>query len=136
MSLSSGREYGWLDTFVEVVMGSILPRKLMKVRLDRSAKRRPPERRQKLFTSAEQAKKTNDPHLYLYDERRISHVVRLILVLIIVALLVGPSAVLFFVPGQSTLKICLIMVFTLFFALAMTICTKAKRHEMLAATAT
>ena len=31
---------------------------------------------------------------------------------------------------------CLIMVFTLLFAAALSVCTKAKRHEMLAATAT
>ena len=63
-------------------------------------------------------------------------VVRLVLVLITVALLVGPSAVLFLVEGHSPLKICLIMVFTLLFAAALSVCTKAKRHEMLAASAT
>lgn len=62
--------------------------------------------------------------------------VRLVLVLMIVGLVVGPSAVLFLVPGQNTLKICLILLFTLLFAAAMSLCTKAKRHEMLAATAT
>ena len=91
-------------------------------------------KRQRFFS--EKAKKTDDPHLLLTDARRITHLVRLILVLTIVGLLVGPSAILFFVPGQSALKVCLIMVFTLLFALATTICTKAKRHEMLAATAT
>ena len=75
-------------------------------------------------------------HRLVYDDRRISHLVRFILVITMVALLVGPSAILFFVPGQYPLKVCLILVFTLIFALAMTISTKAKRHEMLAATAT
>ena len=80
--------------------------------------------------------KTDDEHIHLYDNRRISHLVRRILVLTMAGLLVGPSAILFFVPGQYPLKVCLILVFTLIFALAMAISTKAKRHEMLAATAT
>ena len=62
--------------------------------------------------------------------------VRLILTLTTVGLLVGPSAILFFVPGHRTLKIVLIMLFTLLFSAAVSVFTKAKRHEMLAATAT
>ena len=80
--------------------------------------------------------RTDDKYIDLYSKRRIDVVVRLVLVLITVALLVGPSAVLYFVAGQSPLKVCLIMVFTLLFAAALSVCTKAKRHEMLAATAT
>ena len=63
-------------------------------------------------------------------------VVRLVLVLTTVALLIGPSAVLFLVKGHGSLKICLILTFTLLFAAALSVCTKAKRHEMLAASAT
>ena len=79
---------------------------------------------------------SDDPQMHFADARRITYLERIILVLTIVGLLVEPSAILFFVPGQSVLKVCLIMIFTLLFALATTICTKAKRHEMLAATAT
>ena len=79
---------------------------------------------------------TDHDNLHLYSKRRIDMVVRLVLVTITVGLLVGPSAVLYFVAGQSALKICLIMIFTLLFALALSVCTKARRHEMLAATAT
>ena len=89
-----------------------------------------------IFTSSEQQQMTDHPNLHLYSKRRIDMVVRLVLVLITVGLLVGPSAILYFVTAQSALKICLIMVFTLLFALALSVCTKAKRHEMLAATAT
>lgn len=120
VALSDGQESGWLDGIVEDGLGWCLPKKLMK----------------SLFTSEEQSKKTDDDHLHLYSKRRIDIVVRLVLVLTTVGLLVGPSAVLYFVTGQSALKICLIMVFTLLFAAALSVCTKAKRHEMLAATAT
>ena len=91
---------------------------------------------QRFFTSSEQYKKTDDDHLHLCSKRRIDIVVRLVLVLITVGLLFGPSAVLFLVSERNTLKICLIMIFTLLFAAALTLCTKAQRHEMLAATAT
>ena len=144
VALSDGQESGWLDGIVEDGLSWCLPLKLMKVwcRLSPSndshcnerALWRPPP--QKFFTSEEQIKKTDDDHLHLYSKRRIDIVVRLVLVLTTVALLVGPSAVLYFVTGQSALKICLIMVFTLLFAAALSVCTKAKRHEMLAATAT
>ncbi|KAF6240808.1 hypothetical protein HO173_001481 [Letharia columbiana] len=120
VALSDGQECGWLDGMVEDGLSWCLPVKLMK----------------KFFTSEEQTKKTDDDHLHLYSRRRIDIVVRLVLVLTTVGLLVGPSAVLYFVNGQSALKICLIMVFTLLFAAALSVCTKAKRHEMLAATAT
>ncbi|CAD6575582.1 MAG: hypothetical protein ASARMPREDX12_007384 [Alectoria sarmentosa] len=120
VALSDGQESGWLDGIVEDGLTWCLPLKLMK----------------KFFTSEEQIRKTDDDHLHLYSKRRIDIVVRLVLVLTTVALLVGPSAVLYFVTGQSALKICLIMVFTLLFAAALSVCTKAKRHEMLAATAT
>ena len=70
------------------------------------------------------------------SKARTEVIVRLILTLATVGLLVGPSAVLFLVDGHSKLKILLIMVFVLLFSLALSLFTKAKRHEMLAATAT
>ncbi|MCJ1453539.1 hypothetical protein MMC28_003886 [Mycoblastus sanguinarius] len=90
----------------------------------------------KFFTSKEQTKKTDDDHLHLCSKRRIDILVRLVLVLTTVGLLVGPSAILFLVPGHSTLKICLICVFTLLFSATLSLCTRAKRQEMLAASAT
>lgn len=120
VALADGQENGWLDGVVEDTMNWCLPSNLMKL----------------IFTSSDQAKRTDDDHMHLYSKHRIDIVVRLVLVLTTVGLLVGPSAVLFLVPGQSSLKICLILVFTLLFAAAMSVCTKARRHEMLAATAT
>ena len=91
---------------------------------------------QKAFTSHTQSLKSDDDHVRLVSKHRIDLLVRLILTVSVVALLVGPSAVLFLVPEHSTLKICLILVFTLLFSAAISAFTKAKRHEMLAATAT
>lgn len=89
-----------------------------------------------LLRSSEQRLKTDDKYVSLISKHRTDIVVRLILTLTTVGLLVGPSTVLFIVPGHPTLKIVLIMVFTLLFSAAVSVFTKAKRHEMLAATAT
>ena len=91
---------------------------------------------QMLFTSKEQYRKSDDENLHLMSKYRMDVLVRLILTLTTVGLLVGPSAILFVVPGHRTLKIILIMLFTLLFSAAVSVFTKAKRHEMLAATAT
>lgn len=90
---------------------------------------------QRLFTSSF-AIQTDDDHLRLCSKHRVDMVVRLVLVVTTVALLIGPSAVLFLVEGHGSLKICLILTFTLLFAAALSVCTKAKRHEMLVACST
>ncbi len=143
VALSGDQECGWLDGVVEDTLYWLLPSTIMRVSYRCCPFLRPGRRDrtfltvlQSLFTSSEQVQKTDHRNLQLYSKRRVDVVVRLVLVLTTVALLVGPSAVLYFVAGQSALKICLIMVFTLLFAAALSVCTKAKRHEMLAATAT
>ena len=90
----------------------------------------------RLFTSKEQVRKSNDPYVHLISKYRVDMLVRLILTITTVGLLVGPSAVLFTVSGHSTMKILLILLFTLLFSAAVSLFTKARRHEMLAATAT
>ena len=90
-----------------------------------------------LLRSPEQRlKNADDKHVSLISKARTDIVVRLILTLMTVGLLVGPTTVLFVVPAHRTLKIVLIMLFTLLFSAAVSVFTKAKRHEMLAATAT
>ena len=81
-------------------------------------------------------RKSNDPYVHLISKYRVDMLVRLILTITTVSLLVGPSAVLFTVSGHGTMKILLILLFTLLFSAAVSFFTKARRHEMLAATAT
>ena len=90
---------------------------------------------QKLLTSHEQLKKSDDAYVHLYSKYRIDFLVRLTLTIISVLLLMAPTALLFLVQGHYKLKLILIMIFTLFFSVAMGVFTKAKRHEMFAATA-
>lgn len=91
---------------------------------------------QRLLTSKEQIRRSNDPYVHLISKYRIDMIVRLVLTLTTVGLLIGPSAVLYTVSGHGPLKIMIIMVFTLLFSVAVSLFTKARRHEMLAASAT
>lgn len=83
----------------------------------------------------EQRRKTEDDHLHLYSQYRIDVLARLILTIISVILLIVPTTVLFLLPEYRGLKIGLIMIFTLLFSAALSVFTKAKRHEMFAGSA-
>ena len=141
VALADNKECGWLDGFVEDTLKFLLPRTLRTVSLGR--KRNYSETRYNLLTTVQtlmrsrsQGRISYDPYVDLISKRRTDVIVRVILTLATAALLVGPSAVLFLVNGHAKLKILLIMVFVLLFSLALSVFTKARRHEMLAATAT
>ncbi|KAF7508635.1 hypothetical protein GJ744_009027 [Endocarpon pusillum] len=118
VALADGAEDGCIDGMVEDVLGC-LPRSIVKP----------------IFTSAEQRKKSDDKYVHLYSKRRIDFLVRVILALVTVILLLVPTALLFLVPGSNRLKIMTILLFTLLFSTALMVFTKAKRHEMVAASA-
>ncbi|KAL8895641.1 MAG: hypothetical protein Q9192_003525 [Flavoplaca navasiana] len=88
-----------------------------------------------LLTSPEERKKTDDEYVQLYSKYRVDVLARLILTVVAVVLLMVPTAVLFLVQEHGILKIMLIMIFTMLFSAALSVFTKAKRHEMFAATA-
>lgn len=90
---------------------------------------------QPIFTSAEQRKKSDDEYVHLYSKRRIDFLVRVILTLVTMILLLVPTALLFLVPASNQLRIMTILLFTLLFSAALMVFTKAKRHEMFAASA-
>ncbi|KAI4276507.1 MAG: hypothetical protein LQ337_002436 [Flavoplaca oasis] len=88
-----------------------------------------------LLSSPEERKKTDDEYVQLYSKYRVDVLARLILTVVAVVLLMVPTAVLFLVQEHGILKIMLIMIFTMLFSAALSVFTKAKRHEMFAATA-
>ncbi|KAL8672342.1 MAG: hypothetical protein Q9168_003195 [Polycauliona sp. 1 TL-2023] len=88
-----------------------------------------------ILSSAEERKKTDDEYVQLYSPYRVDVLARLILTVVAVILLMVPTAVLFLVPEHNILKIFLIMLFTMLFSAALSVFTKAKRHEMFAGTA-
>ncbi|KAL8722798.1 MAG: hypothetical protein Q9181_007415 [Wetmoreana brouardii] len=118
IALAEKQEGGWFDGVLEDMLG-IFPRSITR----------------KILTSAEERKKTDDKYIRLYSPHRVDVLARLILTVVSVVLLVAPTAVLFLVPEHGWFKILLIMIFTLLFSAALSLFTKAKRHEMFAATA-
>ncbi|KAM3416514.1 hypothetical protein BST61_g8104 [Cercospora zeina] len=87
------------------------------------------------FSNAEQRATSTDENLFLYDKRRIDVFVRLIIAFLAVGLLLAPVVVLFREQDSGTVKIVVILVFTLFFSLALSLATRARRAEVFAATA-
>ncbi|MCJ1365072.1 hypothetical protein MMC16_004192 [Acarospora aff. strigata] len=118
IALADGQEGGWFDCFVEDFL------KVLPCRLSRF-----------LFTSETERRKTDDAYVHLYSKKRLDTLVRLVITLLAVALLMAPVVVLFSVEEHGGIKIGVILLFTFFFSAALSVFTKAKRHEVFAATA-
>ncbi|KAL8692458.1 MAG: hypothetical protein Q9218_002526 [Villophora microphyllina] len=118
IALAEKQEGGWFDGVLEDMLG-IFPRSVTR----------------RILSSPEERKKTDDEYVQLYSKYRVDILARLILTIVSVVLLAAPTAILFLVPEHGWFKILLIMIFTLLFSAALSVFTKAKRHEMFAATA-
>lgn len=84
--------------------------------------------------------KTEDPTIHYYDRGRIRFCVTMIITFMILALLIVPIWLLYKLSVQGTIAtdpktIGVILVPTLLFSLMLSVFTKAKRHELLAASA-
>ncbi|KAL8929051.1 MAG: hypothetical protein Q9208_001494 [Pyrenodesmia sp. 3 TL-2023] len=118
IALAEKQEGGWFDGVLEDLL-SIFPRPFTRA----------------ILSSPSDLKKTDDEYVQLYSKKRVDLLVRLVLTIVTVALLMAPTAILFLVPEHAVVKLVVIVVFTLLFSAALGIFTKAKRHEMFAATA-
>ncbi|KAI4132139.1 MAG: hypothetical protein LQ338_000893 [Usnochroma carphineum] len=118
IALAEKPEGGWFDGVLEDML-SLFPRPVTRA----------------ILSSAAERKKSDDKYVQLYSPERVDILVRLILTIVTVALLMAPTAVLFLVPEHAVVKLVVIVVFTLLFSAALGVFTKAKRHEMFAATA-
>ncbi|KAL8729573.1 MAG: hypothetical protein Q9166_004653 [cf. Caloplaca sp. 2 TL-2023] len=118
IALAEKQEGGWFDGVLEDTL-SFFPRPVTRF----------------ILSSSEERKKSDDEYVQLYSKYRVDVLARLILTIVAVVLLMVPTAVLFLVKEHGVLKIMLIMIFTLLFSAALSVFTKAKRHEMFAATA-
>jgi hypothetical protein len=93
-----------------------------------------------LFTTPELRDKTKDKHIYYFSPSRVEKLVGLIITLIIFILLVLPVVAMYKLTSvgdrNSTFDaIGILVVFTMLFCAAMSLLTKAKRHELFAASA-
>jgi hypothetical protein len=93
-----------------------------------------------VFCTSDQKRKTSDEKVYYFSPSRVSRLVNLVLTGVIFLLLVAPVVSMY---RLSTIKtneamfaaIGVLMIFTLLFAAAMSLLTKARRHELFAASA-
>lgn len=95
---------------------------------------------QKLFTTPELRAKTKDHLIKYYSPERVEKLVGILITLIIFILLVLPVVAMYKLTAggnrNSTIDaVGLLVVFTLLFSAAMSLLTKAKRHELFAASA-
>lgn len=83
---------------------------------------------QKVFKAQEQALEPAVKHVRLRSKYRIDTFVRLLLTLVIVGFLLGPSTILVAIPGHGKAKITVILGFALVFAALVSVFTIAKRY--------
>jgi hypothetical protein len=89
----------------------------------------------KLFISKKDGTR-GEQSVHIYSKRRIGILSRLLNTLLAVVLLIAPVIVLFITRRKpAAIKIAIISVFTIAFSVALSLFTKAKRHEVFAATA-
>jgi ABC-type transport system involved in cytochrome bd biosynthesis fused ATPase/permease subunit len=93
-----------------------------------------------LFSTRELREKTSDKDIHYFSQLRIEKLAGLIITLIIFILLVLPVVAMYKLTSvgnrNSTFDaVGILVVFTLLFSAAMSLLTKAKRHELFAASA-
>ncbi|KAI4697216.1 uncharacterized protein J4E84_000343 [Alternaria hordeiaustralica] len=123
VSLRHGREWSGFDGLIESCIQRVHCRLV-----------------QRIFATKELRDKTNDEHVHYYSQSRIEKLVGLIITLIIFILLVLPVVAMYKLTSvgdrNSTFDaVGILVVFTLLFSAAMSLLTKAKRHELFAASA-
>ncbi|KAH7394251.1 hypothetical protein DE146DRAFT_679493 [Phaeosphaeria sp. MPI-PUGE-AT-0046c] len=152
VSLHNGREWATFDGGVETVIGR-LDRVLQKV----CRTTEPPL--QKYFRTPELRAKTSSPHIAFYSSTRIDRLVNILITFVIFILLVVPVVTLYRLTSTPNLPstdssnatgpasavnennrdtfnaVGVLIVFTLLFSAAMSLLTRAARHELFAASA-
>lgn len=141
VALVDPQEGGSFDAFLEDWFIPFLPRRVARVSLTRAKSCQwvrsgnANAHMQAMFSDAAQRISTSDKHVKLYSKLRIDTFARILITIMAVALLMAPVVVLFSNEESGTVKIVVILAFTLGFSAALSVFTKAKRHEVFAATA-
>lgn len=118
VALVDPKEGSWFDAAIEDLL-TVMPSPLARL----------------IFSDPAQRRSTRDGTVYLYSKLRIDYFARILIALLAVGLLMAPVVVLFLHEESGGIKIAVVLLFTLFFAGALSVFTKAKRHEVFAATA-
>jgi hypothetical protein len=123
VTLRPGREHAWLDAFIEHLL------KALDCRMIRY-----------IFCSAETQQKNSGFEVY-FTRRRINRLAAAIITLMLLVLLIVPVVVLYqlvdSMGSRRTDSLCIgtLLVFTLAFSAVLSLFTRARRHEILAASA-
>ncbi|KAH0537357.1 hypothetical protein FGG08_005836 [Glutinoglossum americanum] len=118
VTLAAEREDGWFDGLVEDALMSI-PCRFTKI----------------LFSSKSQREKTDDRYVHYVSKKRLDMLIRVLLMFFAVALLVVPVFILLVAKREGYLRVVIVLLFTGAFSMALSVFTKARRHEVFAATA-
>lgn len=134
VSLRNGREWASFDGFVESMLQHFDSRFLQWI----FRTNEPPL--QKYFRTPELRKKTTNKYINFYSSSRIDTLVGVLITVIIFVLLVLPVTAMYRLDSFDTPKstfdaIGVLIVFTLLFSAAMSLLTRAARHELFAASA-
>jgi hypothetical protein len=125
VAIVDAKEGSWFDGRVENALTAI---DTASSRFGRSFTRQ-------LFISKRDRTSTADSLVRLYSKKRIDIFSRLVITILAVVLLMAPVIALFGTRERGAIKILIIFLFTMAFSMALSLCTKAKRHEVFAATA-
>ncbi|KAL2040171.1 hypothetical protein N7G274_007074 [Stereocaulon virgatum] len=115
VTLADVEEQGWLDRVVERALNRCSPK-------DNDA------------TSIEE-RNIDERFISIQREQRVEKLVRLMVTLSTVGLLMLPTTVLYLLPSRHIVRMIIVLLFTFLFSTAISVLTKAKRHEMFAASA-
>jgi hypothetical protein len=139
VTLRHGREWAGFDGMVEAMLHK-MDCPLIQVSIFSRTKGVPLTCQQWLFRTDDQRRKSTDKRNYYFAPSRVSTLVNLFITVALFLLLVAPVLAMYRLSTFKTTEcvfaaIGVLMVFTLLFAAAMSLLTKAKRHELFAAAA-
>ncbi|KAF2177833.1 hypothetical protein K469DRAFT_601520 [Zopfia rhizophila CBS 207.26] len=138
ISLGNGREWAKFDGSIETALG----------RFDKSLKwifRKEQPPLQRFFRTPELRAKTDNKYITFYSSSRIEKLINILITVVIFSLLVVPVITMYRLTSSDTHPennyrqtfnaVGVLIVFTLLFSAAMSLLTKAARHELFAASA-
>lgn len=140
VTLRHGREWASFDGLVEETLHKFDSRLIRVSSIRRSRRRIANLCTQWLFCTEDQKRKTSDNKVYYFSPSRVSKLVNLVITTVIFLLLAAPVLSMYRLSCLKTTQamfaaIGVLMVFTLLFAGALSLLTKARRHELFAASA-
>lgn len=140
ITLRHGREWASFDGLVEEMLHKI-DCALIRVSFSLSSRSFVADSvSQRLFCTDDQRRKSSNKKIYYFSPSRVAKLVNLIITTVIFLLLAAPVLSMYRLSTLKTTEsmfaaIGVLMVFTLLFAAAMSMLTKARRHELFAASA-